>query len=143
QPSRGPGRPLGEERSLALGTASAREPAMARLLVVYGTKYGHTARIAEHIAATLRMEGHSVEVTPAASFPPARSLDPFDAVLVGAPIHGGTYGRAVKRFLHAHREELAAKHWAFFSVGLAVIAERGRIDTQRALDRFLKSASAR
>ncbi|MFO7177783.1 MAG: flavodoxin domain-containing protein [Pseudomonadota bacterium] len=116
---------------------------MARLLVVYATRYGHTARVAEHIAATLRMEGHSVEVATAARFSSGRSLDSFDAVLVGAPILGGTYGRAVKRFLREHREELAAKHWAFFSVGLSVIAEGGRIDTEKALKRYLDAVGVR
>ena len=89
---------------------------MAEILVVYGTHEGHTAHIADRIAAVLRSAGHEVDVCDARSQPPLAAR--HRAVIVGASVHTGGYEREVRRWVRSHADELAARPNAFFSVSL-------------------------
>ena len=92
---------------------------MAKVLIVYATVEGQTARIAQRIAAELGGAGHAVEVRAAREGTPLPQVAAFDAVIVGASVHYGHhpayFGRALKR----QREALAARPSAFFSVSLS------------------------
>jgi menaquinone-dependent protoporphyrinogen oxidase len=94
-----------------------------KVLIVYGTTDGMTARIAERMAQTLCRGAHAVEVVSAA-VPPA-GLDPgaFDAILVGASLHAGGYQRAARRFVKQHLAALHKAKSAFFSVCLAIASK--------------------
>ena len=73
------------------------------ILLVYASKHGHTAKIAERIAETLEHDG--VEVTQARlgdGVPP--SPHGFDAVVVGASIHASKHQDAVVRWGERHRD---------------------------------------
>ena len=92
----------------------------ARILVLYGTSEGHTARIASALAETLRSLAMDVHVANAAeAAPPA---DRFDAVIVAASVHAGAYQRAVVRWVRENREALNTRRTAFVSVCLAVLS---------------------
>jgi menaquinone-dependent protoporphyrinogen oxidase len=112
---------------------------MPRILLLYATTEGHTARIAERIARTLRQRGHSVELLPADT---ARSdLEPatYDAVMVGASIHYGHHPAYLRRLIRRHRAALAARPCAFFSVSLSAGGPRPKPEAaQRYLDKFLR-----
>lgn len=89
---------------------------MAEVLVVYGTRYGHTARLAERVASVLRSAGHEVEVRDARSKP---NLEPhYQAVIVGASVHATGYEPEVRHWVQSHIDELAARPNGFFSVSL-------------------------
>jgi menaquinone-dependent protoporphyrinogen oxidase len=90
---------------------------MARILLVYGTREGHTAGIARLIATTLESEGHDVALSNLRN--EAASTQEYDAVLVGASVHMHAYEREVRRWVQTHRDELSAKPNAFFSVCLS------------------------
>lgn len=66
------------------------------ILVAYASKYGSTREVAEFIAATLRDEGHDVELQPAADI---RSVDGHDAVVLGAGIYMGRLHAGARHFL--------------------------------------------
>ena len=112
---------------------------MSRILLLYATIEGQTARIAERIAHTLRHQGHSVEVLPADT---ARSdLDPaaYDAVIVGASIHYGHHPAYLRTLIRRHRDVLATRPGAFFSVCLSAGGPRPKpMAAQRYLDNFLR-----
>lgn len=112
---------------------------MPRILLLYATAEGQTALIAERIAHTLREKGHSVDMLPAATDP--AQLDPaaYDGVMVGASIHYGHHPAYLRRLIRGHRDVLAARPCAFFSVSLSAGGPRPKPKAaQRYLDKFLR-----
>lgn len=66
---------------------------MKPLLVVYATREGHTRRIAEHVAATMRARGDLVDVVDAAHLPPGLDISRYGAVVLAASLHLGKHER--------------------------------------------------
>jgi menaquinone-dependent protoporphyrinogen oxidase len=110
-----------------------------RILLLYATTEGQTARIAERIAHMLREKGHSVEMLPADTAPP--ELDPaaYDGVMVGASIHYGHHPAYLHKLVRRHRDVLATRPCAFFSVSLSAGGPRPKLAAaQRYLDKFMR-----
>jgi menaquinone-dependent protoporphyrinogen oxidase len=91
---------------------------MASILILYGTSEGQTAKIADHIAGVLRDHGHTVEVVDSGQLPEDFEPTEYDAVLVGASIHGGKHQSAVRMFVTTYRGDLTTRPTAFFQVCL-------------------------
>jgi menaquinone-dependent protoporphyrinogen oxidase len=94
---------------------------MARAVILYATSEGQTARIAERLARTLRDRGHAVEVRQADAQATTLSaaLSGSDGVIAGASIHYGHHPASFRRLVRRHRDVLAARPNAFFSVSLS------------------------
>jgi menaquinone-dependent protoporphyrinogen oxidase len=86
-----------------------------RLLIVYATSEGHTARVADRVAEVVRRTPVTVEVHPVEEAP-----DPtgFDAVVVGGSIHQGHHSRHLVSYLTAHKTTLSQVPTALFQVSL-------------------------
>jgi menaquinone-dependent protoporphyrinogen oxidase len=98
---------------------------MATILILFQTTYGHTAKVARHIAATLEAHGHQVVLRDVADSPPAAELAAFDAIILGSPVYQNRHGRALRAFARQHRALLNRTPSAFFSVsGRAASAQR-------------------
>ena len=97
---------------------------MSKALVVYGTKSGCTAGIAEQIGQTLASRGIAVDVLPA-----EKAGDPagYDAVIVGSGVRVGAWHAAARSWVTANAETLKTLPVAFFTCGL-VIREEGKHD---------------
>jgi menaquinone-dependent protoporphyrinogen oxidase len=110
---------------------------MTRVLIVYGTTDGHTAKIAASVAGTLREAGIDVEVTEAKRGRP--QADAFDAVIVAASVRGGRYQRGVRRWARANAPALNRRPGAFISVCLAVLQREEKVqqDVRAIMARFL------
>ena len=69
-----------------------------RVLVVYATKYGATAGIAEKIGQVLQEAGLSVDVQPA-----DQAGDPtaYQAVVLGSAVYVGRWRKEAARYLKA------------------------------------------
>ena len=80
---------------------------MARLLVLFGSTDGHTAKVAGFIGGELRTLGAEVDVIDAAHGSPA--LRDYAAVIVAASIHAGGYQRKVIRWVRANAMQLHLK----------------------------------
>ncbi len=87
-----------------------------RILIVYASHYGQTARIAQSIADRLRADGATVLLTNVGDFPRQIAPESFDGVIVGASINFGKHQRSVRRFVRANRDELQRIPSAFYSV---------------------------
>jgi len=124
-----------ESRTPAAETTSP----MPRILLLYATTEGQTGRIAERVAHTLREKGHTVELLPADATQP--ELDPaaYDGVMVGASIHYGHHPAYLHTLIHRHRDALASRPCAFFSVSLSAGGPRPKpAAAQRYLDKFVR-----
>jgi menaquinone-dependent protoporphyrinogen oxidase len=92
---------------------------MSRILVLFGTTDGQTARIAAAVGATLRNQGADVDVI-AAGTAAVRPED-YAGVIVAASVHAGGYQRTVRRWVRAHAPALDARPTAFVSVCLGIL----------------------
>jgi menaquinone-dependent protoporphyrinogen IX oxidase len=101
--------------------AQAEAATGRRVLVVYATKYGSTAKVAEAVAEELYAAGCEAE---ARSVVDAASTAGFDAVVVGGPMILGWHKEAV-RFVKARRDALAAVPLAYF-ITAASLTDDGR-----------------
>lgn len=91
---------------------------MKRLLIVYATREGQTAKIAERIAAHVESAGASVTVIDAASHVDA---DPgeFDFLVFGASMHAGGLERELVDYVRHHARTISGKRRSFFLVLLS------------------------
>src|SRR3954454_4324155 len=88
---------------------------MKRILVVFHTSEGQTAKIADHIAAVLRELGDEVEVHDVAGAP---APEHYDGLVVGDSIHAVHHSRALTRYLRDHVAVLGGLPTALFQVSL-------------------------
>ena len=116
---------------------------MSRLLVLYGTTEGQTAKVARFLGDTLRSNGVATDVIDARTAWP--SPHDYDAVLVAASVHAGGYQRAVRRWVRSHAQALNEKPSAVVSVCLAVLQHEPKVAQELAaiVDRFLTSTGWR
>jgi menaquinone-dependent protoporphyrinogen oxidase len=74
------------------------------ILLAYASTHGSTQEIAEVVAAALREHGPAVELQPARD---VRTLEGYDAVVLGAPLYMFHLHRDALRFLSRRQKELA------------------------------------
>ena len=99
---------------------------MARILIIYGTTEGHTARIAQALAEACTGAGARVEV--AVGQRTALAPVGYDGVIVAASVHAGAYQEGVIDWLRLHREALQTIPAAFVSVCLGVLQKDPEVD---------------
>jgi menaquinone-dependent protoporphyrinogen oxidase len=97
---------------------------MSRILIVYGTTDGHTAKIATRLGERLRAEGCDVTVAHAGRVSTDAWPERYDGIVVAASIHIGSYQRPVRRWVQAHAEQLSRMPSAFLSVCLGILERR-------------------
>jgi menaquinone-dependent protoporphyrinogen oxidase len=115
---------------------------MSRILIVYATGEGQTARIVGALASQLDAMGHSVQVSDLYDLRPRPDPAAYDAAIVAASVHAGRHQRRALRYVRRHRAALSERPTAFVSVSALAGATRpaGR---QRALEQaqaFLRRA---
>ena len=89
---------------------------MSRALIVFGSTYGQTERVAERIAATLRDAGFTVDVHRGDRRPTPLSVAGYDGVVVAASVLMGRYQRYIREFVRRHADRLNHSTSAFISV---------------------------
>lgn len=102
---------------------------MSTVLVVYGTKSGCTAGVAERIGARLAAAGLTVDVAPAEDRP-----DPagYDGVVVGSGIRMGQWHSSVKEWVAENADALKVRPTALYTVCLTIASEPDKVDEVRA-----------
>ena len=90
---------------------------MAKILLLFASSYGQTAKIAARLASRWRFQGHEVECAPL-SASGAPSPAGFDAVVLGSRL-AIRYAHSLEHYVRRHRSALAAKRSAFFSVSMS------------------------
>jgi menaquinone-dependent protoporphyrinogen oxidase len=84
-----------------------------RVLVAYASKAGSSAEVAGVIGKRLGDRGAAVDVRRARN---VRSLDGYGAVIVGSAIRAGQWLSEASGFVKTHREALATRKTAFFTL---------------------------
>jgi menaquinone-dependent protoporphyrinogen oxidase len=99
---------------------------MARILVIYGTTDGQTAKIAAALGRDLRSHGQVADVIHAGNSTPGPS--DYDGVIVAASVHAGGYQRDLRRWVRRHVADLSHTPNAFVSVCLGVLQHDPAVD---------------
>jgi len=96
----------------SVGKMAGRLPSPgARALIVYGTRWGGTIKVAEKIGEILRGEGYLVDIFDAKKSP---QVDPYDLIIVGSGISGGKWTKDAEDFLQRNAARLKVKKAALF-----------------------------
>ena len=95
---------------------------MARILIVYTTVEGHTARIADEMREALEGAGHQPRLLRVRDEHAVMPED-VDAVIVGGPIHVGHHRKELVAFAKANRVRLEALPNGFFTVCLTAVVD--------------------
>lgn len=112
---------------------------MARILILYATREGHTGRIAARMAQKLRQRGHAVEAVRALPSGADPDFAAHDGVIVGASIHYGRHPGFLGAMVRRCRETLSARPAAFFSVSLSAGGPGAKPEAaRRYLEKFLR-----
>ena len=85
-----------------------------RVLVTAASSHGATTNIASVIGGTLHVHGLEVDVVPLAD---VKTLDGYDAVILGSGVYTGHWLREALTFARRHRKQLAQKPVWLFSSG--------------------------
>jgi menaquinone-dependent protoporphyrinogen oxidase len=84
------------------------------VLVAYATRYGSTEEVAAQVAATLRECGYAVDLRRARD---VRTIEGYDAIVLGAALYIYRWHRDARRFLSRHRCALLDLPVAVFALG--------------------------
>jgi menaquinone-dependent protoporphyrinogen oxidase len=107
---------------------------MASVPVFYATTEGHTRRIAEEIAATLRGEGLESEAIELKAHAPSPDWRHVAGAVLGASLHAGRHQAAASAFATREASHLNARPSAFFSVSLSIASKNAaEVDAARAI----------
>jgi len=85
-----------------------------KTLVGYATKYGSTQEVANFIADVLRETGVDVDLR---ELREVKSLEGYDAVVMGAPFYMFKWLKDARKFLSRHQGALRAMPVAVFALG--------------------------
>ncbi len=116
-----------------------------RTLIVYGTSYGQTARIAGRIRNVLTEHGHVVTVRKGDELPEDLRLTDYDAVVVGASMIRHGYQNYVASFARRQAGVLNTIPSAFFAVSGSAGSTNAleRAEAHRLAGEFCKAAGWR
>jgi menaquinone-dependent protoporphyrinogen oxidase len=89
---------------------------MAKILVAYATMSGTTGEVAQAVAEEVAKGGLQVEVFPLSQ---VKALDPYAAVVIGAPMIMGWH-RAALGFLKKHRRAFQRLPLAVFATAMSL-----------------------
>ncbi len=90
---------------------------MSKVLIIYDSRSGNTAKMAEEVAAGARLSGVEVELKKADESKPEDLLD-ADGIILGSPNHFGTMSEKMKAFINDSvkvRKKMENKVGAAFS----------------------------
>lgn len=91
---------------------------MCKILIVYGTKEGQTAKIAECMGEVTRQNGFQADIRDTRQIRDDFPVEGYAGILVGASIHMGRWSSTARRFVRRYRSRLDTVPSAFFSVSL-------------------------
>ena len=113
-----------------------------RVLIIYGTSYGQTEKIARRIRDLLVWHGCDVTLVNAADGFPVLPLSWFDGIIVGSSIIARGHHKHIAEFIREQGHLLDALPAAFFSVSASAGSKSPaeRAAAERVRDEFLERA---
>ena len=104
------------------------------ILLAYASRFGSTQQVAETIAAALREGGFEVDLQPMQE---VKSLDRYDAVVLGAAIYNAKWNANAHQFVAQHQDALIQLPVAIFTLGPLSASDAAKRNSRRQLDNEL------
>lgn len=79
------------------------------VLVIYGTRWGGTEKVAQTIGKAIQDQGHTVQVLDAKKAP--QNIDAYDLVLVGSGLRADKWTNESVAFVEKTSKRLRLKRW--------------------------------
>lgn len=113
---------------------------MAKILILYGTDYGHTRKVAQHIAGVITERGHEAELVQGNKAPRNFTMDGFHGAIIGTSIHMGIHQISVKKLVKSLRDSLNYVPTAYFCVCLTAYSDKpeDRKQVESFINEFVK-----
>jgi menaquinone-dependent protoporphyrinogen oxidase len=112
---------------------------ITKLLIVYSSRHGHTARIAHRMAdAAATIEGVQTTVWSVDDATEGH-VALADLFIIAGPVHFEHHDRKLERFVREHLGVMAARSSAFASVSGQMAAFGGRPRAEELADKFLEA----
>jgi len=89
-----------------------------RVLVLFASTHGHTAKVADRLGDVLRAEGLAARVRPLGKDAIRLDLSEFDAYILAGSVHAGQHQHELMEWASEHRAALNDHPSAFVSVSL-------------------------
>lgn len=111
---------------------------MSRILVLFGTTDGHTAKVARVLSDALQAHGAEVDLVNSAAHGLLPTPDAYDGVVVAGSLHVSSVQRSVRRWVKRNAASLVARPNAFVLVCLGVLQQEEAVqrDVVRIRERF-------
>lgn len=111
-----------------------------RILVIFATAHGQTARIAKRILQRLEERGAGGEAYWSEHLQVEATLRDYDGVIVGSSVHVARHHASAVEFVRAHRPFLEELPGAFYSVSASAASEdpEGRRESEDLVGHFLR-----
>jgi len=103
---------------------------MSKILIVYGTTHGQTAKISRFIAAHLESMNHYVEVVDSSKIQKGLEVKNYDGIIVGASVYANSFQRSLKKWVKRNAIEMNQKKSAFFSVCLGILQKESKVQKE-------------
>jgi menaquinone-dependent protoporphyrinogen oxidase len=105
------------------------------IALIYASRHGHTATVAERVAAACAREGVQCDVFAASDLSSRFSIEQYDGLIVAGPLYYGRHSRKLEDFaLRNHR--LSSIPSAMLSISASAISEKTLPDAEAAVDSF-------
>jgi menaquinone-dependent protoporphyrinogen oxidase len=91
---------------------------MSKYLIIYGTREGQTAKIAEAIGDVVRQHGKQIDIYDAKKVPTTFQFEGYNGTLIGSSIHAGQWSSPAIHFARRYKTQLDKIPSAFFSVSM-------------------------
>ena len=101
------------------------------ILLAYASRFGSTQEVAETIAYTLSEAGLEIDLQPMQE---VKSLDRYDAVVLGAAIYNAKWNPEAHQFVSQHQDTLTQLPVAIFTLGPLSVSEAAKRNSRRQLD---------
>lgn len=101
------------------------------ILLAYASRFGSTQEVAETIAVTLREAGLEVDLQ---LMQDVKSLDRYDAVVLGAAIYNAKWNADAHQFVMQHQDALSQLPVAIFTLGPLSPSDAAKRNSRRQLD---------
>lgn len=110
-----------------------------RVLILFASQHGHTARIAERLGTVLASEGITAIERDVRYDADELNPSQYDGVIVGGSVHRGHHEHELLEWIARHHTALSLRPSAFFSVSLTAAddTDEARATTRELIDDVL------
>lgn len=92
---------------------------MSRILIVFGSGEGQTAKVAQFLADRLRERNHQVDVVKGNRLPKGFDINAYDALIVAASVRMMKFQKYIMEFARKYQSSLETVPSAFVSISMS------------------------